>query len=149
MSVRRPVAFSSCWGRAVSDGWVTSKSGGSGFGAISEGDISDVHQYMECGSTHVSVCMYLAPFWGRPPLLSLAQFGGSPCCRQQAWEGGGEGRGREGGREGRERGEGKGGGRGEGRGGGREGGRKGGGKGEGGRERGGHVIRGLRPLSDM
>ena len=125
LSVRRPVASSSCWGRAVSDGWVTTRSGGGGFGAISEGNISDVHQYMECGSTHNSLCTYLTPSWGRPPLLSPAQFGGSPCCRQQAGrEGGGRG------------GEGK-----EGEGGrGREGG---------GRGREGHVIRRLRPLSDM
>ena len=46
MSVRRLVASSSCWGRAVSDGWVTRRSGGGGFGPISEGNISDVHQYM-------------------------------------------------------------------------------------------------------
>ena len=111
MSVRRPVASSSCWGRAVSDGWVTSRSGGGGFGAISEGD---VHQYMKCGSTHIGVCMYLAPSWGRPPLLSPAQFGGSPCCQQQAGREGEGGREAEGGREGGRGGKEEGGGRGEG-----------------------------------
>ena len=60
MSVRRLVASSSCLGRAVSDGWVTSRSGGGSFGAISERSISDVHQYMlsmERGSPHNSQCV--------------------------------------------------------------------------------------------